>query len=69
MLKICQWLILLIMHPNTCPKCERSNLVKGTLETPSQPMGNHFINTTQTLKLKTFTCMDCGFVQLYIDKK
>lgn len=58
------------MRTKICVKCGKRNLVKGTLATASQPIVNVFKGniTPPVLKLKTITCLDCGFVEIYLDK-
>ena len=55
---------------DTCAKCRNHNLVNGTLGIPTQPVINIFEgNTTLPVqKLKTITCLNCGFVEVYLDK-
>jgi len=53
-----------------CDKCGNQNLVDGTLGTPTHPVVNVFEGyaTPKVLKLKTVTCLNCGFVEIYLDK-
>jgi|OpeIllAssembly_1097287.scaffolds.fasta_scaffold2132789_1 predicted nucleic-acid-binding Zn-ribbon protein len=62
--------ILIIMYINTCYKYGNSNSVNGTLGTPAQPIVNVFQGNTALSfqKLKTGTCLNCGFVEVYLDR-
>jgi len=53
-----------------CAKCGNQNLVDGTLGTPTHPVVNVFegIATPKVQKLKTVTCLNCGFVEIYLDR-
>jgi predicted nucleic-acid-binding Zn-ribbon protein len=58
------------MPTYTCVKCGNGNLVEGILAKLSQPLVNVFEGNTKlpNQKLKTVTCLNCGFVEIYLDK-
>jgi len=55
---------------DTCARCGNHNLVNGTLSTPTQPVISVFEEKTKlpVKKLKTINCLNCGSVEIYLDK-
>ena len=53
-----------------CYKCGNNNLVDGTLGTPTQPVVNLFKGNALPpfQKLKTVTCLNCGFIEIHLDR-
>jgi predicted nucleic-acid-binding Zn-ribbon protein len=53
-----------------CYKCGNNNLVDGTLGTSTQPVVNLFKGNALPpfQKLKTVTCLNCGFIEIHLDR-
>ena len=54
----------------TCARCGNHTLVNGTLSTTTQPVISVFEEKTTlpVKKLKTMNCLNCGFIEIYLDK-